>query len=255
MTATPIPRSLALTVYGDLSLSVIDELPPGRSPIVTRLAPASERDAVYDWLRQRLDRGGQGYVVFPLIDESRHLEVGSIASRGSEIVRQLGGITTAVLHGRTSAEEREELMRAFADGEISVLISTTVIEVGIDVPSATAMIIESAERFGLAQLHQLRGRVGRGAERSHCVAIHGELTEVAARRLECFATTNDGFELADADLELRGPGELLGTRQAGRPIFHVADLVRDRRWIEAARHDAPQLLGEQPPGRLPFAGG
>ena len=270
MTATPIPRSLALTVYGDLSLSVIDELPPGRTPIVSRLVAAAERASVYDWLRQRLEKGGQAYVVFPLIDESRRLEAGSIAGSGREVDRRLGGVATAVLHGRTSVEEREQLMRAFAAGEIRVLIATTVIEVGVDVPAATAMIIESAERFGLAQLHQLRGRVGRGGERSYCVAIHGPLSEVAERRLARFIATTDGFELADADLELRGPGELLGTRQTGRAVFQVADLVRDRHWIEAARRDARRLLRDepaavepllerlatqQPPGRLPFAGG
>ena len=270
MTATPIPRSLALTVYGDLSLSVIDELPPGRRPIATRVVAASERDRVYDWLRQRLSAGGQAYVVFPLIDDSRHLEAGSIARLGREVRRRLGGIATAVLHGRTPAEDRDRLMRAFAAGEIGALIATTVIEVGVDVPAATTMVIESAERFGLAQLHQLRGRVGRGAGRSVCVAIHGERSEIARRRLDRFAATSDGFELADADLELRGPGELLGTRQTGRQVFRVADLVRDRHWIEAAREDARELLRrrpealapllerlatQQPPGRLPFAGG
>ena len=270
MTATPIPRSLALTAYGDLSLSVIDELPPGRAPIATRVVPAGERDKVYDWLRRRLATGGQAYVVFPLIDDSRHLEAGSIAKQGRRVRDRLRGIATAVLHGRTPPEERDRLMRAFAAGEIGALIATTVIEVGVDVPAATTMIIESAERFGLAQLHQLRGRVGRGAGRSVCVAIHGRRSEIARRRLDRFAASNDGFELADADLELRGPGELLGTRQTGRQLFRVADLVRDREWIEAARRDARRLLRrdreslepllarlatQQPPGRLPFAGG
>ncbi len=210
---------------------------------------AGERAEVYRWLRRRLDRGGQAYVVFPLIDDSRHLEAGSIARLGEEVQRRLAGIPTAVLHGRTPAEERERSMRAFAGGEIKALIATTVIEVGVDVPAATVMVIESAERFGLAQLHQLRGRVGRGGERSYCVAVHGPLNELAERRLERFAATTDGFELADADLELRGPGELLGTRQTGRPVFHVADLVRDREWIEAARRDA-RRLAERRPGQV-----
>jgi ATP-dependent DNA helicase RecG len=270
MTATPIPRSLALTVYGDLSLSVIDELPPGRTPIATRVVDRAQRGKVYDWLRTRLAKDGQAYIVFPLIDDSRNLAAGSIASLGGDVQGRLGGAPTAVLHGRTPAPERERVMRAFAAGEISALIATTVIEVGVDVPAATVMIIESAERFGLAQLHQLRGRVGRGGKQSVCVAIHGDLTEIAERRLERFAATTDGFDLADADLELRGPGELLGTRQTGRPAFRVADLVRDRQWIEAARRDAESLLRQpartvqpllehlatqQPPGRLPFAGG
>ena len=189
MTATPIPRSLALTVYGDLSLSVIDELPPGRTPIATRVVSEKERDKVYAWLRDRLAKGGQAYVVFPLIDDSRHLEAGSIARLGREVQGRLAGIPTAVLHGRTTAEQREEVMGAFAAGEIGALIATTVIEVGVDVPAATTMIIESAERFGLAQLHQLRGRVGRGGGRSVCVALHGETSEIADRRLERFAAT------------------------------------------------------------------
>jgi ATP-dependent DNA helicase RecG len=270
MTATPIPRSLALTAYGELSLSVIDELPPGRMPIVTRVVEQSRRDRVYAWLRRRLAAGEQAYIVLPLIEESPHLAAGSIAGLGDDIRARLDGFATAILHGRTPLEEREEVMRAFAAGEIGVLIATTVVEVGLDVPAATVMVIESAERFGLAQLHQLRGRVGRGRESSYCIAIHGKASDLAALRLERFAATVDGFELADADLELRGPGELLGTRQTGQRAFRVVDLVRDRRWIETARRDAEALLRrpaasvqplldglatQQPPGRLPFAGG
>ncbi|MCZ6726063.1 MAG: ATP-dependent DNA helicase RecG, partial [Acidobacteria bacterium] len=242
MTATPIPRSLALTVYGDLALSVIDELPPGRSPIKTRVVGESERAEVYGWLRRALDEGGQAYVVFPLIEESDRIRAKSIEEMGERLRGFLTGYESAIVHGRTPVEERDDLVRRFAAGEIRVLIATTIIEVGIDVPTASIMIIESAERFGLSQLHQLRGRVGRGRLESHCVAIHGPLSEKGERRLEVFASTTDGFRIAEADLEIRGPGDLLGTRQAGLPIFRVANIVLDRDWLERAREDAYELL-------------
>ncbi len=231
---------------------MIDELPPGRTAVETRLVPAGKRAEVYGWLRRQLAAGAQAYVVFPLIDDSRHLEAASIASLGERVQRRLTGFRTAVLHGRTPAEERDRLVRGFAAGEIRALIATTVVEVGVDVEAATVMVIESAERFGLAQLHQLRGRVGRGGERSACVAVHGRLSSVARSRLQRFAATTDGFELADADLELRGPGELLGVRQTGHPVFRVADLVRDRKWIETARRDARDLLDGQPHEAAPL---
>lgn len=242
MTATPIPRSLALTVYGDLELSVLDELPPGRQPVATELAPASRRKDVYRRLREAVSRGEQAYVVFPLIEESERVEAESIEAMGERVRGYLGSIPSAVLHGRMSAEERDVVMRAFTEGEVRVLVATTVIEVGVDVPNATWMIIESAERFGLAQLHQLRGRVGRGSRASRCVAIHDRLGEKARRRLKVFAATTDGFRIAEADLEIRGPGELLGTRQAGIPVFRAANLVRDRQWLQRARTDARELL-------------
>ncbi len=246
MTATPIPRSLALTVYGDLSLSVLDEQPPGRTPVTTLLVESSRRRRVYRRLAERVRAGDQAYVVFPLIEESDRLAAASIERLGAQVRRWLDGLPCAVLHGRTPPEERELLMREFAAGRLRVLISTTVIEVGVDVAAAAVMVVESAERFGLAQLHQLRGRVGRGAAEPCCIAVHGELSELAGRRLDLFAATTDGFALADADLELRGPGELLGTRQAGYPSFRVADLARDRQWIEAARRDARRLTAERP---------
>ncbi len=242
MTATPIPRSLALTVYGDLALSVIDELPPGRTPIVTRVVEERERREIYRWLRERLEAGEQAYVVFPLIEESDRVRARSIENLGRKLESYLEGIPTAVVHGRSAPEEREQQLRRFARGEIRALIATTIIEVGIDVPSASIMVIESAERFGLSQLHQLRGRVGRGAAESTCIALHGPLSESGERRMEVFAATTDGFRISEADLEIRGPGDLLGTRQSGLPTFRVANIVADRQWLEKARADARELV-------------
>jgi ATP-dependent DNA helicase RecG len=243
MTATPIPRSLALTAYGDLALSVIDELPPGRSPISTRVVTRSSRPAVYRWLRKRLDCGAQAYVVFPLIDDSERIDAAAVSGFGEEVRARLSGHRSENLHGRSSREERARIMGDFAAGEVKVLVATTLVEVGLDVPRATIMIIESAERFGLSQLHQLRGRIGRGSEPSTCIAIHGRLSsDSTARRLDIFASSTDGFRVAEADLEMRGPGDLLGTRQSGVPLFRVADLVADREWLEIARRDAKEIL-------------
>lgn len=244
MTATPIPRSLALTVYGDLALSVIDELPPGRSPIKTRVVEESERGETYRWLRAELAEGAQAYVVFPLIDESENIRAKSIEAMGERLRGYLEGHASAIVHGRMPIEERDRLVRRFAEGKIQVLIATTIIEVGIDVPNASIMVIESAERFGLSQLHQLRGRVGRGSVQSTCVAIHGTLSESGERRMEVFGATTDGFRIAEADLDIRGPGDLLGTRQAGLPVFRVANIVADRDWLERARDDARELLAQ-----------
>lgn len=257
MTATPIPRSLALTVYGDLSLSVIDELPPGRQPVETRVVPAAERADLYRWLREQLADGVQAYVVFPLIEDSDRLSAESIDRMGEKLRRYLTGVSSAVLHGRIAADEREIIMQRFRDGELGCLIATTVIEVGVDVSNASLMVIESGERFGLSQLHQLRGRVGRGRRRSQCVVIHGALSEDASRRLAVFARTNDGFEIAEADLEIRGPGDLLGTRQSGLPLFRLADILRDRDWLERARGDARALIDEAGEGQseTPFLAG
>ncbi len=246
MTATPIPRSLALTVYGDLALSVLDELPPGRTPVATRVVPETRRAEVYEWLRRELDGGAQAYVVFPLIEGSQQVQAASIDEMGERVRRYLAPRRSAVLHGRTPPEERETLLADFASGRIRALVATTVIEVGIDVPNATLMVIDSAERFGLAQLHQLRGRVGRGSAPSTCVALHGTLSEEGERRLRVFAETTDGFHIAEADLEIRGPGDLLGTRQSGLPMFRVANIVTDREWLERARNDAHELLAEAP---------
>jgi ATP-dependent DNA helicase RecG len=244
MTATPIPRSLALTVYGDLSLSVIDELPPGRGEVVTRVVPQERRESVYRWLAERLESGGQAYVVFPVIDEGPQPHPASLSEQGEAVRKKLALWPSAVLHGRVEVEERDRIMESFAAGEIRLLVATTIIEVGVDVPRATVMLIDSAERFGLAQLHQLRGRVGRGGEKSFCVAMHGPLTEEAEQRLAVFEGTNDGFRIAEADLEIRGPGDLLGKRQAGEPLFRVANLVADGSWLERARSDAEELLDD-----------
>jgi ATP-dependent DNA helicase RecG len=243
MTATPIPRSLALTAYGDLDVSVLDEMPPGRSPVRTEVVPARQRREVYQRLREVLEGGARAYVVTPLIEESGSVEAASLAEVEVRAREELAGFPMAVLHGRVPAAERERTMRAFAAGEVRVLVATTVIEVGVDVPEATWMVIESAERFGLAQLHQLRGRVGRGSAPATCVAIHGRLSETAKRRLEIFASTLDGFEIAEADLAIRGPGDLLGTRQAGLPALRVARLPEDWDWLVRARDDVRELLG------------
>jgi ATP-dependent DNA helicase RecG len=243
MTATPIPRSLALTAYGDLPVSTLDELPPGRSPVHTEVVPARQRQDVYRRLREAVEAGARAYVVAPLIEESGRLAAASLEEVEKHVRESLPGLSIAVLHGRIPAADRERTMRAFAAGEVRVLVATTVIEVGVDVPEATWMIIESAERFGLAQLHQLRGRVGRGAEPATCVAIHGRLSEAARRRLEVFASTLDGFVIAEEDLALRGPGDLMGTRQAGLPTLRAARLPEDWDWLVRARDDARELLG------------
>jgi ATP-dependent DNA helicase RecG len=242
MTATPIPRSLAMTVYGDLDVSIIDELPPGRTPIVTRVFAdnATDRKEVKQLLTRELRAGRQVYVVYPLVEESEKLDLRD-ATRRYEYLRDavFPKFSVGLLHGRMKADEKEKVMRGFVSGEVQVLVSTTVIEVGVDVPNASVMVIEHAERFGLSQLHQLRGRVGRGAEQSYCVLLASDKqTEVARERLGIMEETNDGFLIAEKDLEIRGPGEIMGTRQAGLPEFRVANLVRDLEILQAARKEA-----------------
>ncbi len=256
MTATPIPRTLALTAYGDLDVSVVDEKPPGRTPIRTIRRPASARREVVRLVRQEAEAGRQAYVVYPLVEESEKLEDVRAATEAAEEWRAaLPGVTVGLLHGRMRSPEKEEVMAAFAAGTLQVLVATTVIEVGVDVPNATVMVIEHAERFGLAQLHQLRGRVGRGPGPSTCVLLaHGRLSEVAQSRLEVMAATEDGFLIAEKDLEIRGPGDFFGTRQWGMPSFRVAHLVRDRDLLEPARREAFRLVaehGEALPAPLP----
>jgi ATP-dependent DNA helicase RecG len=251
MTATPIPRTLALTAYGDLDVSIVDEKPPGRTPIRTRLRPASERREVLDLVRRAVAEGRQAYVVYPLVEESDKLEDVKAATEASkEWAAALPGVRVGLLHGRMKSADKEEAMGAFSRGEIQVLVSTTVVEVGVDVPNATVMVIEHAERFGLAQLHQLRGRVGRGAASSTCVLLaYGRLSEVARSRLDVMVSTEDGFAIAERDLEIRGPGDFFGTRQWGMPTFRVAHLIRDRDLLERARTEAFRLVGDG--GSLP----
>jgi ATP-dependent DNA helicase RecG len=246
MTATPIPRTLALTAYGDLDVSVVDEKPPGRNPIRTLLRPASARREVVGLLRREVDEGRQAYVVYPLVEESEKLEdVRAATEAAEEWRRALPGVSVGLLHGRMRSAEKEETMAAFASGEVQVLVATTVIEVGVDVANAAVMVIEHAERFGLAQLHQLRGRVGRGKAPSTCVLLaHGRLSEVARARLDVMVATEDGFAIAEKDLEIRGPGDFFGTRQWGMPSFRVAHLLRDRELLEPARREAFRLVAE-----------
>ncbi len=236
MTATPIPRSLALSLYGDLDVSVLDELPPGRTPVRTVVREDAARARLFEFLRGEIAQGGQAYWVFPLVEESERLSLRAVESHVRAVRAGLPGVRTAVVHGRLSPAERQETMAAFLRGEVQVLCATTVIEVGVDVPRASVMVIEHADRFGLAQLHQLRGRVGRGERRSYCVLlVDRHCSEAARARLEVFASTTDGFRIAEEDFRLRGPGELTGLRQWGRPEFRVANLFLHREELEAAR--------------------
>jgi ATP-dependent DNA helicase RecG len=295
MTATPIPRTLALTLYGDLDVSILDELPPGRTPIVTRRVPGEMADEVWEFVRKQVGLGRQAYIVYPVIEGTKddqpeldfsHDEAESGAEQPPAIAKKSGrkgksaelfpktmqeanagaklglksavemheklrtgplaGLRVGLLHGRLDADEKEIVMRRFQRGEIDVLVATTVIEVGVDVPNATVMVVEHAERFGLAQLHQLRGRVGRGAAKSYCVLITGpRVSPAGEERLNAMVRTQDGFELAELDLNLRGPGEFFGTRQAGLPDFRVANLLRDRQVLEMAKLEAARFVFEQ----------
>jgi len=287
MTATPIPRTLALTVYGDLDTSVIDELPPGRTPITTRRMPEERSAEVWDFVRKQVAAGRQAYIVYPIIegekDDQPELDFAS-AEMASEIDLKsqksskkasktapkiakklrsatemfdelshgpLAGLKLGLLHGRMSSDDKEVTMARFKRNEINVLVATTVIEVGVDVPNATVMVIEHAERFGLAQLHQLRGRVGRGQQKSYCVLLTGSsISPEAEQRLDAMVRTQNGFELAEFDLEQRGPGEFFGTRQAGLPNFRVANLVRDRALLELAKSEATSFV-ETPDKTIP----
>jgi ATP-dependent DNA helicase RecG len=250
MTATPIPRTLALTLYGDLDLSVIDELPPGRTPIVTRRVPGERAAEVWTFLRKLVAAGQQAYVVYPVIEEQAAGEAGlegelkAAIRMYEELCKKIfPELRIGLLHGRLDTEEKESVMRRFQAGEIDVLVSTTVIEVGVDVANATLMVIEHAERFGLSQLHQLRGRIGRGSAKSYCVLMTGrKVSEEAEQRLDTMVRTTDGFEIAEKDLELRGPGEFFGTKQAGMPSLRVANLIRDRKLLEVAKQEAAALV-------------
>jgi ATP-dependent DNA helicase RecG len=249
MTATPIPRTLALTVYGDLEVSIIGDLPPGRAPVKTVAKPESRRDEIYRFLKQQLEAGRQAYIVYPLVEESQKIDLKAATEMADHLAQEvLPEFRVGLLHGRMKAAGKERVMAAFVAGEIDVLVSTTVIEVGVDVPNASVMIVEHAERFGLSQLHQLRGRVGRDRHQSYCCLIYqSPLSEEARDRLKAMTETTSGFEIAERDLLLRGPGDFFGTRQAGLPTFRTIDLVRDRELLELARHEAESYIGSTAP--------
>jgi len=247
MTATPIPRSLAMTVYGDLDVSVIDELPPGRTPIETRVFGEDQRQEVKRLISREVKAGRQVYVVYPLVEESEKMDLKD-ATRRYEYLRDtvFPKLSIGLLHGKMKPAEKEKVMSAFVAGEIKILVSTTVIEVGVDVPNASVMIVEHAERFGLSQLHQLRGRVGRGAEKSYCILLTSDKkTVIAEERLGIMAKTSNGFIIAEKDLELRGPGELLGTRQSGLPEFRIGNIIRDQELLESAKREAEFYLDKE----------
>jgi ATP-dependent DNA helicase RecG len=244
MTATPIPRTLALTLYGDLDVSLIRELPPGRMAVRTIAKPEARRDEIHAFVRGQLEAGRQAYVVYPLVEESAKVDLKAATEMHDTLAQDVfPEFRVGLLHGRMKADAKERIMKAFAAGEIHLLVSTTVVEVGVDVPNASVMIVEHAERFGLSQLHQLRGRVGRDRHQSYCCLIYqSPLSDDARERLKAMTETTDGFDIAERDLLLRGPGDFFGTRQAGAPTFRVIDLVRDRELLDTARREADAWL-------------
>jgi len=262
MTATPIPRSLSLTIFGDLDTSLLNELPGGRRPITTVLRDERQRDDVFGVVREQVQAGRQAYIVYPLIEDSESVDLKAAVAHFEELrAGAFRGFRVGLLHGRLPSDEKDRTMTAFQRRELDILVATTVIEVGIDVPNATVMVIENAERFGLAQLHQLRGRVGRGGEQSYCIlltsrglagkALRGVKTDPeeeqrAARRLATMVATTDGFAIAEEDLRIRGPGDYFGTRQSGVPAFHVADVITDSAVLQEARDDAFALVELDP---------
>jgi ATP-dependent DNA helicase RecG len=249
MTATPIPRTLALTVYGDLDVSVMRDTPPGRLPIKTAAKPESRRDEVLAFVRGQLDAGRQAYVIYPLVEESDKIDLKAATEMADHLAQEVfPAYRVGLLHGRMKADAKDRVMKAFAAGELHILVSTTVVEVGIDVPNAAVMLVEHAERFGLSQLHQLRGRVGRSAAQSFCFLLYqSPLSEEARARLQAMTDTTDGFEIAERDLVLRGPGDFFGTRQAGMPTFRLIDLVRDRELLEEAGLEAERWFAAATP--------
>jgi ATP-dependent DNA helicase RecG len=253
MTATPIPRTLAMTVYGDLDVSIIDELPPGRLPVITRLCYDSRRGESYDLIRGALRHGRQGYVVYPLIEESEKMDLRAATAMAEQLQHEVfPEFRIGLLHGRLKSDEKEQIMRDFSAGDLQVLVSTTVIEVGVDVPNASVMLVEHAERFGLAQLHQLRGRVGRSHHQAYCLLMANfPMSEEAKQRLQALTESHDGFVIAERDLDIRGPGEFLGTRQSGLPELRVAHLIRDQRILAEARREAFALVAGDPHLSLP----
>ena len=247
MTATPIPRTLAMTLYGDLDISVIDELPAGRKPIKTVHRYDSNRLKVNGFLKKQIELGRQVYVVYPLIEESEKLDLKDLMDGYESIARAFPEVPLSIVHGKMKPDAKEYEMQRFVKGETKIMVATTVIEVGVNVPNASVMVIENAERFGLAQLHQLRGRVGRGADQSYCILISGfKLSHEAKTRIETMVRTNNGFEIADTDLQLRGPGDLMGTQQSGVLDLLIADLGKDGKILQSARQAAQAVLAQDP---------
>ena len=246
MTATPIPRTLALTTYGDLDVSVMREMPPGRHPIKTIAKPESRREEIYEFVRQQLDAGRQAYVIYPLVEESAKVDLRAATEMADHLAQDVfPAYRVALLHGRMKPDAKERVMQSFARGEINILVSTTVVEVGVDVANASVMLVEHAERFGLSQLHQLRGRVGRGAHQSYCILLYQyPITDDGKARLKALTETSDGFVIAERDLSLRGPGDFFGTRQSGMPTLRVGDLLRDHQLMEEARREAVAALDD-----------
>jgi ATP-dependent DNA helicase RecG len=244
MTATPIPRTLALTTYGDLDVSVIREMPPGRHAIKTTVRPEAKRDEVYRFVRGELDQGRQAYVIYPLVEESSKVDLKAATEMADPLAQEVfPEFKVAMLHGRLKEDAKDRVMSAFARGEIHLLVSTTVVEVGVDVSNASVMLVEHAERFDLAQLHQLRGHVDRNPHQSHCVLLYqAPLSDQGRARLKAIAETTDGFVIAERDLELRDPGDFFGTRQSGMPTLRVGDLLRDHQIMEDARREAGAWL-------------
>ena len=252
MTATPIPRSLAMTLYGDLSVSIIDEMPKGRQKVITKKTFASKKNKVLDFAESLIRKGRQAYIVYPLVEESEHIDLKNATEEYEKLKKRFTDFKLGLLHGKMPFYEKQEIMSEFAKGNIQILVSTTVIEVGVDVANACLMIVEHAERFGLSQLHQLRGRVGRGKHKSYCVLIiSGGFSIDASSRLSIMEQTSDGFKIAEADLEIRGPGEFLGARQSGLPEFRVAHLIRDGKLLKQARSSALKMIKKDPDLSLP----
>jgi len=243
MTATPIPRTLALTMYGDLDNTILDELPPGRQPITTHWFAPAERERAYAFVRSQVNEGRQAFIICPLVEESEKVEAKAAIEEHARLQRDVfPNLKLGLLHGRMKASEKEEVMSAFARNELQVLVSTSVVEVGIDVPNATVMMIEGANRFGLSQLHQFRGRVGRGQHPSFCLLLADSSSALSDERLQAIVSTQDGFKLADIDLQIRGPGEFFGTRQSGEPELRLVG-IGDRDLLEQAREQAERVIG------------
>ncbi|MDG1928131.1 MAG: ATP-dependent DNA helicase RecG, partial [Nitrospinaceae bacterium] len=247
MTATPIPRSLALTIYGDMDVSFLDEFPPGRQLITTQLFYEKQQDKAYELMESEIKQGRQAFVVCPIIEESEVMDLKAAVTIFESIQERFPKLNISLIHGKLKKEERQKIMAQFLNKKIQVLVSTTVIEVGIDIPNATVMIIEHAERFGLAQLHQLRGRIGRGKHPSHCLLLcYFPISEEGKARMKAIQNSRDGFEIAEEDLKIRGPGDFMGTRQSGLPILKIANLVRDIKILSVARKEAFALIDQDP---------